>query len=780
MNENVFYEQGLTSKEAQERRQNGLYNGAYQVRTKTVGQICYSNICTLFNMVNLTLGFLVFLVGSYRNMLFLGVVFWNIGVGIFQELHAKHIIDKLSIISQPRVNVFRDGKCTEISPDEICLDDVMFLASGKQICADAKILVGMLMVNENLITGESNPVEKHPGDTILSGSFVVTGKATARAIHVGAENYANTIIGQAKYIKKPNSEIMDSTKRIIKGVTFLLAPVAVTLFVKYLVLLKLPFRDTIISVVGAVVGMIPNGLMLLTTCVLATSVIRLAKHHTLVQELYCIETLARVDVVCLDKTGTITEGRMQLEEMLYLPSSLTEEEVRHCIAEFHQAMEDENDTIMAVREGVQGEAEWSCSERIPFQSANKWSLAHFKGHGSFVLGAPENVLKNRLQAYQETLEPYILQGNRVLVFAFSKEKPEGKNLPNELVPLAFLIINEKIRENAPKTLAYFKEQGVTLKVISGDHPKTVSTIAKRAGLESADKYLDATTISPDADYHKLAEAYTIFGRVTPDQKLKLIRALKENGHTTAMTGDGINDVLALKEADCSIAMQSGSDAARSASQLVLLDSDFASMPAIVAEGRRSINNLERSATLYLVKTIYASLLAVCFVFLSMPYPFEPVHLTMIGSLAIGIPSFVLAMEPNKERIRGHFLANVLKISIPGGLTVVANVLLTLFLIRFVIGENEQFHSTMATYSTFITSMIILYHVCKPFNRIKAILMGTMIGAFVIETVFLKHIFNLKILLVELNICLAVLGIVSFFVFKCLSILTKKMMRRFLL
>ena len=777
MDEKKLLEQGLTQEEVEERKRQGLYNGAYQVKTKTIGQILVSNIFTLFNFVNLFLAICVFLVGSYKNMMFLGVVFWNIGIGIFQQIRSKKVIDRLSLISNPKTDVLRDGKRITIQHTEICQDDILLLEAGNQICADSVILVGTVMVNESMLTGESNPIQKTVGDSILSGSYIISGSVEARVIHVGKENYINTIIGNAKYMKKPNSEIMDSTKFIIKVISICMFPIAFILFAKYNWSMHLSIKNTVVNTVSALVGMIPNGLMLLTTCVLAVGVIRLAKKDTLVQELYCIETLARVDVLCLDKTGTITEGTMELED--YHPvEEYTREELRDAISSFASAIADKNPTIMAIKEKFVQKSDLQVEGTIPFNSIQKWSLVKFKNGPAYVLGAPENVLKNRISEYQDCVQPLLKAGNRVLVFAKSDvKKIIDDQLPEDIQPMGFIVINEKIRTSAKDTLEYFKKQDVNVKIISGDNPQTVSAIAKRAGVEQAENYIDARTIKETDDLNEIVEKYTVFGRVTPTQKLSFVKALKENGHTVAMTGDGVNDVLALKEADCSIAMQSGSDAARNVSQLVLLKSDFSAMPAIVEEGRRSINNLERSATLYLEKTIYATLLALIFIFLPFEYPFEAVHLTLIGSLSIGIPSFILALEPNKERVTGHFLTKVFQIAIPSGLLVVGNVLLTMgFNYFFHIGS--QYNETMATYSTFITAMIVLYHICKPFNLLKKMMLVILIGAFLLASQLMRPLFQLAYLPVRLKLELIVLGIITFFVYKFLRYLTKKVFHKF--
>lgn len=681
----------------------------------------------------------------------MGVVICNTLIGAFQEIRAKKTIDKLSLITAPKARVIRNGEEQSLPVEKLVLDDILLLAAGNQICADCVVAEGECEVNESLLTGESDPVVKKPGDLLFSGSFIVSGNCHARVEHVGTENYASQITNHAKYVKKPNSEIMTSVNKIIKLLGFAIIPVGAALFYKQFILSAQPFQQAVVSTVAALIGMIPEGLVLLTSVVLAVSVIRLSRYNALVQDLYSIETLARVDTLCLDKTGTITEGTMQVDGIEPL-CPIAQAEVEDAIAAVTNALNDENPTFIALKQLSSTAPQWSCTTTVPFSSARKWSGASFEGVGTFVIGAAEFVMKDQFEPLRERVEQYSGQGQRVLLLAYSHHPFQEKELPSGLSPLALLLLSDKIRDNARETLEYFADQGVDIKVISGDNAVTVANIAKRAGLEGADQYVDATTLKTYDGIKQAAETYTVFGRVTPQQKLDLVKALKEQKHTVAMTGDGVNDVLALKESDCSIAMASGSDAARTVSQLVLLDSNFASMPRIVREGRRSINNLQRSSSLFLVKSIFSTIIAVCFIFLQCDYPFQPIQFTLINTFTIGIPSFILALEPNKDRIRGEFIVNIIRKSLPGALTMVANVLLLAAISLFLDLPNEQI-STLAVIMTGFTGLLTLLKVCMPFNVLRAALYTLMVSGFIMAILFFQPFFSLVNLTVPMVVIL---------------------------
>lgn len=720
--------EGLNEEQIQKRKSEKLVNYDTTVPTKSIKSIIIHNFFTLFNLMNLLLALAVFAVGEYKNMLFIGLVVINTAISTIQEIHSKKIIDKLSLISSTKVHCVRNGKRQNIGINEVVLDDIVFFETGNQVITDCILLDGEIEVNESFITGEADPIIKRPGDLILSGSFIVSGKCAAKVEHIGEENFTSKISKETRYIKKVKSEIMTSLNKIIRTVSIIIIPVGTLLFFNQLGLEDGSIKSAVVRTVAAIIGMIPEGLILLTSTVLAVSVIRLSKSNVLVQELFCIETLARVDTLCLDKTGTITEGKMEVSDIV--AKNIKLDEMQEVLAAIGKYSEDSNSTIDAIRdkfEMVKFKENWECSKIVAFSSQKKWSGVEFKQKGSYIIGAPEFVLKDKIIDYQEEIKEYS-NDYRVILLAHSNHPFEEKELPEDIEVLGFVLITDKIRENARETLEYFKKQGVDIRIISGDNPITVSKIAKRAGVDGYDKYIDCTTLKDEKEVQEATKNYKIFGRVTPIQKKQIIEALKKQGHTVAMTGDGVNDIIALKEADCSIAMASGSDAARNVSQLILLDSDFASMPKIVAEGRRTINNLERSAALFLTKTIYSTILAILFVFMNKPYPFMPIQLSLIALVCIGIPSFILALEPNKQRIKGTFLGNVLSKSIPTALTVILNILLVL-LVNSKQNLPSEIYSTICVILTVLTGFLLLIKISIPFNIVRGILLPTLILIF---------------------------------------------------
>ncbi len=748
---------GLSLDEVEKRRLEGKVNGNQDVKTKSVLQILRENIVTFFNFVFILLGIILCfcvdwsnIIGTIGTFSFLILIVFNALIGILQELRAKRTIDKLSLISAPKATVIRDGQEAEIAISDIVLDDMTVLTAGSQICADAVISEGSIEVNESLITGEPDAIHKNPGDRIMSGSFVVSGKAKAQVEHIGADNFATKISAGAKYFKKPNSEIWRSLMFIVKVMAIIIVPVGIALFcVKYLLQNSGDsVQEIIIGTVTSVIGMIPSGLVALSSTVFCVSVIRLSKRNILAQDLYCVETLARVDVLCLDKTGTITEGTMEVNGLK--PSDKDENDIKQILRNVTNALADENATANALRNFVSelevtGEAETT----VPFSSERKWSGARINGI-SYVLGAPEFVFHNADESIVNTTEEMAKKGFRVMVLASSEADFGESALPEGLRLESFIFITDTIRKEAPDTLRFFREQGVDVKIISGDNPETVRAVALRAGLENCDSFIDMSTLKTDYEVREAASKYTIFGRVLPDQKLMLVNALKSAGHTVAMTGDGVNDVLALKSADCSIAMASGSDAAKNVSSLVLLDSNFASMPKVVAEGRRSINNLERSAALYLMKTVYNTLLAILFMIVSHPLPFTPQNLTLMGGVTIGLPSVVLALEPNDDRVEGRFLPKVLHNALPGGLTVLLGAIAVVLCHEYFLTNltNDQACTLFIITITFVGFML-LFKVSMPFNPIHAITYILMIVIFVccyavpLPNDFLLNMFNLN-------------------------------------
>ena len=671
-------------------------------------------------------------------------------IGVFQEIQAKRTIDKLSLIAAPKARVIRNGSISQIPVNELVLDDVCLLEAGNQVCADCIVMQGGCEVNESLITGESDPISKSEGELLLSGSFLVSGSVRAQVEHVGEENYAAAIVKTVKRPKRAVSEIMTSINRIIRFIGFAILPLGILMFCKQVFFSHQDFRHGVVVTVGSLVGMVPEGLVLLTSVVLAVSVLRLARRRALVQDLYSIETLARVDVLCLDKTGTITEGSMQLDELVPLDGA-DPAELRAVIAAMTVANGDANPTFTALREGCGDPADWEAEQVVPFSSARKWSGVSFHGHGSYILGAGEFILRDRFSEIRETVEAYAQKGSRVLLLAHSSHAFGDKTLPDAPKPLALVLLSDKIRASAPETLRYFSEQGVTLKVISGDDAATAASIAGKAGLPGADRFLDASALSLE-QLREAAEDYTVFGRVTPDQKRILVKALQDRGHTVAMTGDGANDVMALRESDCSVAMAAGSEAARSVANLVLLDSDFASMPHVVREGRRAINNLQRSASLFLVKSIFSGVIAVCFLFLSAAYPFEPIQFTLINAVTIGIPSFLLALEPNKERIRGHFISNVLRQALPGAAAMILGLLLLLPVSAF-LGLDAVQLSTMAVCQTAFAGFLTLAKISRPLNVPRTVLCIAMVTVFCLAIVLFRDLFSLTVFTVPMAVAL---------------------------
>ena len=751
---------GLNDIEVNERINNKLVNYDTDIKTKSVKEIVISNIFTLFNLLNFSIAIAIFIVGSYKNLLFMGVVFCNTIISIIQELNSKRIIDKLSVVASKKVTVIRNSKKNDININEIVLDDIISLNLGNQIVTDSIIKDGLVYVDESFITGESELQEKSVGDMLLSGSFIVSGKCIAQVEHIGIDNYTSKISKEAKYIKKINSVIMNSLNKIVKFVSIVIIPLGLILFLRQYYLGN-GIIDAVVKTSAAIISMIPEGLVLLTSTVLAVSVIRLGRKKVLVQDLYCIETLARVDTICLDKTGTLTEGSLELEKVIPLNNKF---DIDKILAAIGNELND-NNTVKAIHEKFHKKNNLEVINTIPFSSKKKYSGITFKEEGTFILGAPE-FLTNK----KEILELINKYDMYRIVILMHKDK-------NTLEEVALLLIKDKIRKSAVNTLSYFKLQGVDIKIISGDSVSTVSNVAKQVCMENI-KCIDMSKVTKKENLKKIVEEYNIFCRVSPSQKKDLIKALKSNNHTVAMTGDGVNDCLALKEADCSIAMASGSDAARNVSQIVLLDSNFDAVTAVLLEGRRTINNIERSATLFLTKTLYATLLAVIFLFISMDYPFQPIQLSLISSITIGIPSFVLALQPNKERVKGNFFLNVISKSIPSAITVVLNVIFVMIIgYLFHLTDNEI--STMAISLVAFTGFILLFKLCYPFNKLRLIFYIGLILLFLINIIGLNKIYDLVMLDTNMFIIVAIIYIFDIILFRQLTYLcNKRIFRRY--
>lgn len=732
---------GLTSAEVNKRKEEGKVNVSSNLKTKSIRRIFYDNIFTLFNAINIVLLIALILVGSYKNTLFMGVVIANIAIGIIQEIRSKISVDKLTILSEKKVSVMRDGKICEISKEEIVIDDIIILSRGMQIPADCEICQGECKVNESLLTGESDLILKKQGDTLLSGSFVNSGKCYAKATKVGADCYAAKINNEAKYIKKVNSQILSSFNFIIKLCTFILFPIGICFFIRQFGIEGGDLQSTVVSTVAALLGMIPKGMILLTSSVLAVSIIRLSRNKVLVQEMYCIETLARVDVLCLDKTGTLTTDEMNVVDVIYFNSD--KEETSLALSSIVHASDEFNATLYAIKDYAGNSDYVGCKKFYPFSSETKWSGGSFENGNAYIIGAAEFVFKDR-NKYAEVFDKIDKIGDTVRIIALASCKSDNFSGTDtsDLKPLAIILIKDKLRENVNETISYFKEQGVTLKVISGDSVKTVQNIAKDTGIEGAENAVDMSTITTDDELKEVAEHCNVFGRVTPQQKKKLVLALKEKGHSVAMTGDGVNDVLALKEADCSVAMASGSDAARNVSQLVLVNNDFASMPSVVAEGRRTINNLERSSSLYLVKTIYSIALSIFFIFFNMSYPFEPIQLSFVGALTVGFPSFVLALQPNKDRIKGNFTLNIIARALPAAICTVLNIILVaVFAKHFAISNVE--YSTICVLLNALSSLLLVFRLSIPFNPLRIAMFTISTAGLVLGYLFLQNLFSMS-------------------------------------
>ena len=729
---------GLTNEEVLKRIKLGKVNYDTTPKSKSVKQIIIENACTLFNFINIILALAIILVGSYKNLLFLGVVICNTLISTIQELRAKKTVDKLSVISSSKAKVLRDGNIEEISINEVVLDDVIIYELGDQIITDAKVLNGTCEVNESFITGEAKTITKKENDILLSGSFIVSGKVYSKVIHVGLENYTSLISHDAKKLNKIiNSEIVRALNKIVKYVSIALIPIGLLLLLRQFNIDGNTTQNAVVNTVAAVIGMIPEGLILLVSTVLAISVVKLSKYNVLVQDLYAIETLARVDTLCLDKTGTITEGIMEVTDVIPLNNNSINE-VDIIMEALSTNLDDKNPTFKAINEKYKNNSNMKAKEIIAFSSDKKYSGAVFNNICYF-MGAPEILLKDNFEKYEKQIDE-LSRENRVLILVSSKNKKIDN--PN---PIALILIRDKIREDAIKTLEYFINNSVELKVISGDNVKTVCGIAKRAGID-VKGFIDARKINDKTDMNELVEQNNIFGRVKPEQKKLIIKALKENGHIVAMTGDGVNDVLALKEADCGIAMNDGTDAARNVSEFVLLDSKFSSMPEVIKEGRKTINNVQRSATLFLSKTIYASLLALLFLFINYSYPFMPIQMSLISSLTIGLPAFVLALEPNHDRVNGKFLINVISKAIPSGITTVINILLLVLLANLFKITNDQ-TSTIAVLVTGYTAILLIYRISKPLNLLRKSLLVLLITLFSLAyiTPIGRLIYSLEIL-----------------------------------
>lgn len=750
---------GLSAEQVKERFACHADNYKVESSTMSVSDIVKSNVFTYFNLVFAIIAVLLSIVGAWRDMLFLPIIVANTCIGIIQEVHSKKVLDKLSILNAPQSVVIRDGKKAKISADKLVLDDVVEFTAGSQIPADAKVIDGELQVNESLITGESDEITKRAGDQLLSGSFVVSGKAYARLEKVGKDSYISKLTLQATKSKKgEQSEMIRSLDYLIMVMGIIIIPIGIALFVQSFIYNEGTLHDSITGMVAAIIGMIPEGLYLLSSVAMAVSSVRLAQKKVLIHDMKCIETLARVNVLCVDKTGTITEPGMHVYEVELL-DGVDEDATTKILADVVHAQNRDNATMEALQAHFTENGGMHAKEVFSFSSETKFSGAIMEDGKSYVIGAPEFVLRSQFEEYQEQIAEYSSKGYRVLVFGEYEGTLTKKPLTEPVVPMGFVMLANPIRKGAKETFTYFAENEVEIKVISGDNPLTVSVIAKEAGIANAERYVDASVLKTKSDYYNAVEEYTVFGRVTPNQKRMLVQALKAHKKTVAMTGDGVNDVLALKDADCSVAMASGSDAASNVSQLVLLDSDFSRMPSVVAEGRRVVNNIERTAALYIVKNIFSMLLAVFSVILLLDYPLEPTQVSLISMFTIGIPSFILALEPNKNPIRGHFLTNVLVKALPAGLTdfiVVSG--LVIFCREFSVDLDCL--STSCTILVAIVGFMILYRIAKPMNVGHIIMMIGVIAGWLFCMLFVSKFFAITSISKQCAMLMIVFAIIT--------------------
>ena len=711
--------QGLSSREAEERRSRGEGGTAAEPITKSKGRIIRENVFTLFNFLNFLIAALLAAVGAYSNMLFICIIILNIVIGIFQELKAKKLVDELSILNRPSVRIRRDGQDRKADLGELVRGDLMLLESGDQICSDAEIVEGSLEVNESLLTGESDAVVKEKGSGLLSGSFVISGKAYARVTHVGNENYAAKLAAEVKKEKRVHSELLGSMRKVTHFTSFLIVPLGILLFLEAFLLRQASVEEAVVSSAAGLLGMLPKGLVLLISVSLASGVIRLARMKILVQNIYSLETLAHVDTLCLDKTGTITDGKLQVCGIIPV-QAFEGEKMDALIRSYMAASDDNNATFQALRQSFSPEAVYEPVHKIPFSSKRKWGSVSFAGKGTIFVGAPEKLMGGLSPKIEQELE----KGRRAVAIGwYSGSWENAGELPEEILPLYSVILEDTIRRNAAKTLEFFHTEGVDVKIISGDHVRTVSMIAKRAGLRRWMEAVDMSAQGENPDYDRLCAKYAVFARVTPAQKKELVLALKRQGRQVAMTGDGVNDLLALREADCSIAVADGSDASRQISQIVLLDSDFTNLPQVVMEGRKVIHNVTRTAGVFFIKTIYSVLVSAFCLLFNQPFPFIPIQITLVDACIEAFPSFVTILESDTRRIQGSFLRTALSHALPYGLTVTGMIILMSLTAPFSQAERQ----TVMYLLLVLISMAAVIRSCIPFTKLRMLICGVMVA-----------------------------------------------------
>lgn len=732
---------GLTAAEVNARIEAGKINIADDSSDRTTGKIIRDNLLTYFNLIFLVITVLLCIAGAFRDLTFLPIIIGNILIGIVQELRAKKTLDKMKILNAGHAVVIREGKRQKVTAEELVIDDLVWLSSGDAICADSVVVSGEITVNESMLTGEADGIVKKENEELLSGSFVVSGEGYARLTRVGNDSYISKLTNEAKALKKgEESEMIRSINMFVKVIGIIIIPMSVILFVQAFVFRNASFRTSITSMVASIIGLIPEGLYLLTTLALAVSMMKLAKDKVLLHDMKSIESLARVDVLCVDKTGTITKPEMTVTEIVSCDDSMNE-----VFTDYVMSSIDNNATAVALKKYLNDnnvvDGKRTASKVYPFNSTVKYGAMAFNDD-YYVLGAPEFIIKTGFNNLKDDISQYTTKGYRVIVLAKAESLTRDGVIDGEILPLGFVVLANEIRDNAVETFTYFKEQGVAIKVISGDNPATVSEVARQAGIENAEKYVDASTLTDNLMISEAIAKYTVFGRVTPKQKQQFVKALKMQGHTVAMTGDGVNDILALKDADCSVAMASGSEATAQAAQIVLLDSDFSRMPEIVLEGRRVVNNVQRSASLFLVKNLFSLLLTIFSTVLMISYPLMPSQVSLISMFTIGIPGFLLALEPNKSRIKGHFLGNVLLKALPAGLT-------DFFAVSALVICGHVFNipsTDIATASTLLIAVVgfmIMIKISHPFNKFKYGILALNIFGLIFCGLFLDNLFAMS-------------------------------------
>ena len=733
---------GLTEDEVRARIEKGQINKTDDDKTRSNWEIIRDNVCTLFNLFNLLIAIALIAVHAYTNLAYMLIIVVNIVIGIVQEMHARNLVKKLSVLKISKATVIRDGQEREIDIGDIVLDDVIILDAGKQICADSEVLSGEIEVNESLLTGESDTILKKAGDKLLSGSYVVSGKCYSKVEKVGKDNFAEKITSETKKYKRAESELVNSMKKVTRFTSFVIIPVGIILFVQAFFVRNMDMTNSVVSTAAALLGMLPKGLMLLITISLAAGVIKLAKKSVLVQDLFSVETLAHVDTLCLDKTGTITEGKMKVADIKIYDESKLPQPLNTMMSAFVNEMTDNNATFMALKEHFRGDAEFEVADRMAFSSERKWSSISFKDFGTIVLGAPERLVeKSDMNMPNEIIEAQ-KSGKRMLFIAYTKEIVSNEHLP-KLDIIAALTLDDPLRKNAKEMLGFFKEQDVDIKIISGDNPLTVSSIARKAGLKSYDKYIDLSTLSSDDEIPELVDKYSVFARVLPHQKSIIVKALQAKGHTVAMTGDRVNDVIALKEADCSITLPEASDVARQVSQIVLLNSDFSVLKDVLMEGRRVVNNITNVARIFFIKTIYSMLLSVFNIITNTTFPFIPIQITLIDLVIEGYTSFFLSFLSNSKPIKGTFLRTVVKNALPYALTIIIGIIILTFA-RQGLGISEDGMATMMYLLIGGVSIFAVIEACRPFNRVSTFLCTTTAVGFIFAVLLFHNLLQLEI------------------------------------